>query len=283
MIDRRRRTMGGILVVALVGLAVLLAARARSERAPDLVPATGVRGSFPSTATEPPPPAANPRTPTVPPVVSRPREAEVAFDDLRARIVELAALSAGVRSRTVVPATYRGAWTELVERARLEGDRIAPLALTDPDPAVRTHALGLLIEAGGALAVQTLERALDREVDPALRLVCLEGLARLGGPEAGRVLLAEFRHRPDDPHRYRLADLLGQTGLAEAAGDLAAAVRGDLDPSVRLAALRSLVRLDPPGARRVAAAALTDSNPAVRRIAGSIVEEEDPSTGEPNR
>ncbi|MBI4614577.1 MAG: HEAT repeat domain-containing protein [Planctomycetes bacterium] len=196
--------------------------------------------------------------------------------ELRPDLLELARLAAEIREGR--PGSdrnlflYKEAFDGLASRGKAAVGPLGSLALDDPDPAVRTYAIGVLAQVGGDDAARVLARVLAKESEPPLRLAAAEALARSGSDAAGDALLASFRERPDDPHRHRIAALLGRVGAREAARDLAEAAASDLDPSVRLAALSALAALDPARAREAAESAATDENEPVRARARAILE-----------
>lgn len=206
-----------------------------------------------------------------PDAAGRPETDDGVRDDrVRELLVEAARRSAAMHEPGADRAGEAKALREaLASLALLEGAGTALrlTALDDPDPALRALAVAALAERGDA---EGLARCLEREPAPGIRLAAIEALGRLGGLAARRALARDFRERPTGSHRHRVARLLGRTGAVEASDDLAAAVRGDLDASVRLAALEALAELDSSLGREAAAAALDDENPRVRQRAQAL-------------
>jgi HEAT repeat protein len=96
----------------------------------------------------------------------------------------------------------------------------------------------------GPPAVPRLRRALDDE-SPYVRTHAIEALEAIGAP----VALDDVRRRLRDPFapaRAAAASALGALGDPDPGADLARAATGDVDPSVRCAAVASLARLATP-------------------------------------
>ncbi len=198
-------------------------------------------------------------------------------DDPEVRKAAIMALSE-VESEAAIPAlaaattdadpeVRRHAIWALAESDAPEATPVLTRATGDSDPEVRRFALHALAERGDAVSVDIMARSLEDE-DPEVRRAALMALAESGRPEAipamGRAL------NDEDPEVRRMAIW----GLAEA-GDvdpsavrpLIAALEGDRDPEVRIAAAHALGEVGTDAALDALTRALKDPDPEVRRAA----------------
>ena len=193
---------------------------------------------------------------------------------LLARLAELEAAvhAPGVDRRRAV-GEYRTCLADAVAVGPELLDDLGAHRCEDLDSVSARQAIAVAAGIGGSGAVRLIAHVLDGSCDPAVGLASAEALGRLGGPDAAAAVHRAFVSGAGDPHRYRFAQLLGQLGDRVAADDLAAAAN-DLDPSVRVAALAAVARIDPDRARPLAEAQLGDGDETVRREAARLLESE---------
>ena len=121
---------------------------------------------------------------------------------------------------------------------------VIDLAVTTPDPQVRQAAVDALSAACARLprpvCVDQLSRAMERTSGNA-RLMLLEQIAAVGGPEALQTVADQAR-RGDDATRDAATRLLGEWLSADAAPHLLALAQNLREPKYRIRALRGYVR-----------------------------------------
>jgi len=121
----------------------------------------------------------------------------------------------------------------------------AEQALESPEPEVRTAALGVMGEVGGASSVRTLAvhaaTAGGKEKETAR-----ESLAVLGGEGVDRTILLELARQVEPGVRQELIRAVGRRGMEEGKGWLLALAR-DADAGISEEARRSLREIASPG------------------------------------
>lgn len=145
-------------------------------------------------------------------------------------------------------------------------------ALADPPAEVRRAALDAIARspvAPSAEAGQRLAEILAEHRDWSLRTRAAQALGRVEGPAATVALEAAAA---DDAYafvREAAVEALGTRRDASSRAALLVVLRRDVEPRVRIAAVRALVALGPEAAAAARDAAAEDANPHVRRAAGA--------------
>ncbi len=140
----------------------------------------------------------------------------------------------------------------------------------DPDPIVRREVLSALsrvVTQANRERVSAVLLAVLADEQPAIQLAALDGLSRLGLPNAEA--LARLLANPQSAHMAAI--LLGELGeeAAEAVNPLRRVLTGDLTPEVKMQVLLALGGIGPKAAAAVPdiQAALEHGSPAVRYAA----------------
>ena len=152
-------------------------------------------------------------------------------------------------------------------------------ALDDPDPEVRSALLKSLARAGATSALLDVTAYLE-DSEPEVRLEAVETLYELAGYPGG--LLSQLEPLLDDP-APEVRSCVAITILKGGPHPSAPAVLEDMgsaqDPGTRVVVLEALEDWGDPWGWDFAAASLTDSHPSVRRAAARAVVSIDPEVG----
>lgn len=177
--------------------------------------------------------------------------------------VERAAAAAALGLRRPVPAGAAGA--------------LAGLAVGDPDPGVRSAALGALVRVAGPRASPAWRRALADPVPGVRRRAC--EVSPAVRPRSCRHLV-EALADPDPGVAEAAAWALGELGrpavAAGAVDALGAAVKSHPDPLVREAAVAALGSLGDPAGLTAVLAGCADRAPVRRRAVVALAAFEGP-------
>jgi HEAT repeat protein len=144
-----------------------------------------------------------------------------------------------------------------VERAAARGDIETLLRASKykKDEAVRREAIAALTEHMDLL-ITTLESKNIRKL-----VLARDCLKQIGEPAVVR--LADVYEHGDVQRRQDVVHVLGEIGLLSGVPTLELGLR-DEEPQVRILAIRSLAKIDPPGVDKVIAGKLRDRDEAVR-------------------
>jgi len=148
---------------------------------------------------------------------------------------------------------------------------LAPL-LRHADPGVRRAATAAAVRLGGGEAGRLVISAL-RDRDAGVRLEAARGAAQLGDRSSGAILLGRLKEEGDEAVSLALVEALGRVQeprAVPALADLAREAGGMFHRrplAVRLAAIRALVSLGTPEALAVVEPFRADKNPEIRSAA----------------
>jgi HEAT repeat protein len=141
--------------------------------------------------------------------------------------------------------------------------------LSDGDPEVRVQALASLVKFRDPNLIPFLKKYL-KDRDPRVRMVALRGIFR-NEERIDLNLLLQFLSDESPWVRRKVATLLGWTQM-EGVFPILIELSKDQDSSVRRAALFSLTTLYPEESEDRLLGAMTDSDPDLRKWAGSTLE-----------